>query len=237
MLTNVPPTLSMPPILFANSRQQLSYLFNNPTHWRDKNDVKRLKHLTFFRAEIEHQLTFVGESQFQYLDKLAIGKFDTAAYSATKRFWCTGTVNSNRLTKANQDRDALVKELTNGNGQDAALLKARYQNEAVNQLVENNLTGTKIIQWKGQLVRKVYPIYEVELKPTNPLDFRAEFYVPYKHLFGQRMDTFLFNVLAILVYDCSFFLVLYFDLLKRLVQGFEIAKKVSFEGKSIGFIW
>lgn len=212
---------------------KLSYLFNNPTHWRDKNDVKTVEALDLLRAEIEHQLTFVGESQFQYLDKLAIGKFDTAAYSATKRFLdVLRTVNSNRLTKANQDRDALVKELTNGNGQDAALLKARYQNEAVNQLVENNLTGTKIIQWKGQLVRKVYPIYEVELKPTNPLDFRAEFYVPYKHLFGQRMDTFLFNVLAIWSMTVVFFLVLYFDLLKRLVQGFELRRKYRLKGKA-----
>jgi ABC-type multidrug transport system ATPase subunit len=212
---------------------KLSYLFNNPTRWRDANDAKTTEALALLRTEIQHQLSGVGESQFPYVDRLEIGKFDTTVYAATKRFLdVLRSVSSRRLAQANQDRDKLVAALASqGETGNAAALKLQYQNDAVNRLVENNFEQSKIIQWKGQLVRKAYPIYQSELKPANPLDFRAIFYVPHKHLFGQHIDTFLFNVIAIWSMTIMLFITLYFDLLKKLVLGFELRRKYRIKAK------
>jgi ABC-type multidrug transport system ATPase subunit len=213
---------------------KLSYLFNNPSRWRDRNDAKTVDALNLLRAEISYLLSVEKEAKFPQIDRMEVGKFDTTVYNAADRFVdLLKNVNTRRLSKANHDRDQLIADLANtNNGQDAATLKIRYKNDAVSSLVENKMDAVKIVEWKGKLIRRAYPIYQDELKPANVLDFRAIFYVPHKHLFGQHIDTFVFNVLAIWSMTLVLFITLYFDLLKKAVLGFELRRKYRIKAKT-----
>ncbi|MEQ1588680.1 MAG: hypothetical protein ABL895_22530, partial [Cyclobacteriaceae bacterium] len=83
----------------------------------------------------------------------------------------------------------------------------------------------RIVEWKGELVQKVSPIYFDDHRPAGPLDFRANFYVPTKHFAGMKFDTFYFNIAFIWFISVLFYIALYFQLFKKLVNSFEMYRK------------
>jgi len=206
---------------------KLSYLFNHKSRWRDDNDLAVVNAMDILREGIKHQLISVGEERFPEADSLVVGKFNAATYSKTKVFLdVLKEIHSRRLKTANLERDSLLNRLGHsGSSESAIALKLHYQNEAVNRLVENTLDLTKIIEWKGELVRRFAPIYQQDFNPKNALDFRSGFYVPQKHYLGYYFDTLIFNVTVIWLMTIFLFVTLYFDLLKKLVQGFELRRK------------
>ena len=92
-------------------------------------------------------------------------------------------------------------------------------------MVENSNEVSRIVEWKGRLVQKFYPIYFEDHRPVNLFDFRAIFYAPTKQILGKQFDTFYFNVSVIWLMTFIFFITLYSDLLKKLVHGLETRRK------------
>jgi hypothetical protein len=212
---------------------KLSYLFNNKNKWRDKNDVPNSQALDVLHNELKHQLTIFEKARFAEVEGLAVGKFDTIVYAKTKRFLdALKTIYTKRLIDANLKRDELVNQLASksGGASDAIELKLKFQNDAVNKLVENSLDATKIIEWDGVLIRKFSPIYKDDFRPQNAFDFRSGFYVPKKHFLGRYFETENFNVAVIWFMTVLFLITLYFDLLKKLVLGFELRRKYRAKG-------
>jgi hypothetical protein len=107
----------------------------------------------------------------------------------------------------------------------------QYQNEEVNRWVENRNSLKKIVEWNGRLVQKVDPIYFEDHRPRNPLDFTANFYTPTKHFLGKKYDTLYFNITVIWVFSILLYIALYFNLLKRIVQGFEVRRRYIWRKK------
>jgi ABC transport system ATP-binding/permease protein len=214
---------------------KLSYLYNNPSKWRDKNDLEIIRAMDLLRNELSHQLSIVGRNRLPEVERIAIGKFDTAVYGKVKNFiMVLKALHSRKLKEANHSRDSLVSLLSNqaNDGMNAAELKFKYKNMAVTDLVENSLDATKILEWDGELFRRFSPIYQSDFAPKGPFDFRFGFYVPKKHFLGQYMDTFYFNVAVIWLMTIALFVTLYYDLLKKIVQGFELRRKYKRRGLS-----
>jgi ABC transport system ATP-binding/permease protein len=210
---------------------KLSFLFNNRHKWRDTNDETVAQTFDLLRNEIGHQARYFGKSDLD-VDKLSVGKFDTATYAKTKKFIeVIRKVYSNRLTDSNLRRDGLMNRLS-GTGSGTVDLKLRYQNEAVNRTVENSLDPVKIIEWDGELIRRYAPIYQNDLRPASAIDFQSALYVPTKHFLGAYFDTFYFNVTIIWLMTILFFVTLYFDLLKKLVNSFELRRKYRVKAKN-----
>ena len=216
---------------------QLSYLFNNKSRWRDKNNTQIVHAFDLLKSELSHQVTIIGGDRFPEIDRIEVGKFNDSIYSKAKHFIdILKKVNENRRQEANQARDTIVNQLSDpkNSSLNAAQLKLEFQNEAVNELVEDALNPIKIIEWNSALVRKFQPIYIDEFRPRHALDFRAGFYIPKKHLMGSYVDTFYFNIMAIWFMTTLFFFTLYYDLLKKVVQGFELRRKYSRKAKVFG---
>jgi len=57
--------------------------------------------------------------------------------------------------------------------------------------------------------------------PKNALDYRAHFFAPQKNLFGTPVSTFLFNNLVIWIMTVLLYVMLYFELLRKLVNSFD----------------
>jgi hypothetical protein len=155
---------------------------------------------------------------------LVIGKFDSTTYQNTVQFVkVLKSYYQLRGSNALKDREALVASLTD-TPQKLELFNSnimKYQNEAVTQMVENSNDPVRILEWQGQLIQKIYPVYFDDHRPRNQFDFTANFYNPTKHFLGRHFDTFYFNISIIWFMSLLLYVALYFDLLKRGVQSIE----------------
>lgn len=105
--------------------------------------------------------------------------------------------------------------------------KNQYYNESLADLVKNVSVKTRLLEHNGELIQQINPIF-AEPVPKGPLDYRAQFFAPVKHFLGLRMDTYLFNVLVIWLTTLIFYVTLYFELLRKLINS---SSKVNLPGK------
>ena len=108
-----------------------------------------------------------------------------------------------------------VKQL---GGNDAVVkLKTEFINNKLSDQVLNKIQAKQIIELDGRLIRKFQPIF---MDPTSNMG-RAHFYSPVKILGKYIIETFWFNIIFIWVTSLLLYVVLYFDLLRKVVTYFE----------------
>jgi hypothetical protein len=105
--------------------------------------------------------------------------------------------------------------------------RLRYANQAVTRMVENSTETSRIVEWRGQLIQKVYPIYFDEHRPRSVFDFTSIFFSPVKKFMGVVFDTYYFNIAVIWSMTIFLYIALYFELLKKLVNSVEMWRKYS----------
>lgn len=93
----------------------------------------------------------------------------------------------------------------------------KYTNEALEKFVTNDNSFEYIVEAEGQLIQKSDPIY---LDPYDTYFLRAHFYAPTKRFFGQEWSTFSFNTMIIWAMSLLLIIMLYFDLLRKIIEGF-----------------
>ncbi len=96
-------------------------------------------------------------------------------------------------------------------------LKRKHSNETLEEFVTNKNEFQRIVEYKGELIQKKDPIY---LDPTNKF-VKAHFYAPRKAVFGKYIPTIWVNVGIMWFSTILLYLVLYFRLLKRLLDFLE----------------
>lgn len=202
---------------------RLALVVGERMRWRDTKDTNPVKPaLDVLRNEIAHELQTVGEDKLPDVNKLMIGKFDSTVYQKTSHFLSVlKKYYSNRLTSASDAKENLIMKLTETPEAQVAYetMKLSYQNESVTSMVENSNDVTRIVEWRGELVQKIYPIYFNDHRPKHSWNFRGNFYIPTKHFLGKTYDTFYFNVSMIWAMTLILYGTLYFDLLKRGVRS------------------
>lgn len=103
-------------------------------------------------------------------------------------------------------------------------------NEAMTQFATNKTDLTKLIEYNGYLIQKSDPIY---LDPYDKGFFDAQFYAPRKKFFGMYVGTFTANVLVIWFMCIILTVTLYYDMLKKLLDGMEkLFGKIKFKKKT-----
>lgn len=105
--------------------------------------------------------------------------------------------------------------------------KNAYYNESLADLVKNISVKDRIIEYNGQLIQQVNPIF-LDPKTDSPLNYRTHFFAPHKNFLGTLVSTYWFDVLVIWVMTVILYVTLYFELLRKLVNSFEkVPGKVS----------
>lgn len=208
---------------------KLSFVLNHRSDWRNQKEGNATKAaLDLLRSEIKNELTYVGEDKLPNVDRLAPGKFDSAVYRNVQKFLVTlRQYYGIRNTKATDAKEKLIMELTQTPEQRAVFeqMRLKYQNESVNRLVENSSDLVRIVEWRGELVQKIYPIYFEDHRPAHHFDFRENFYVPQKHFMDRKFDTLYFNIAIIWLMTIILYITLYFEVLKRLVHSLVMRRK------------
>jgi ABC transport system ATP-binding/permease protein len=214
--------------LIPELESKLAYCMNNRSQWRNRNHQGVNNALTILQREIGHELALVGPENFRLIDKIVLGKFDSATAASTSRFLAGLKAYYNRkIQKAKTDRDALIDSLTNTPEKEAAFeeMRIRYVNKAVSDAVRNITSPERIVEYDGNLIQKIYPIYNLQHKPRHYFDFAANLYQPTKHFGRSHIDTFIFNIMMIWFMTILLFVTLYFDLLKKLIKALEYNRK------------
>lgn len=121
--------------------------------------------------------------------------------------------------KASNEKDLLIsnQQQTDQSREAFLKLKRSYYNESLSDLVRNSGEVDRIIEYNGNLIQKVDPIY---LYSDSKL-VRSHFYAPAKQFFGIFISTFWINILVIWISSIMLYLILYYRLLKRVLDFLE----------------
>jgi hypothetical protein len=207
---------------------KLSYCLNNKALWRSANATEMTNTLEILRNEIKNELKFIGDEKFPQVDRLAIGTVDSALLMRTGDFLDQlKTYYGNRGGNASREREALIAKMTStpAGADDYDARRNRYVNKTVKEWVEKTTSVERIVEDKGRLVQRVYPIYLDEHKPSHWFDFSANLYQPTKHLVGRNIDTLYFNIAVMWCMTAFMFVTLYLDALRRLIKRLEATRR------------
>jgi hypothetical protein len=199
---------------------RLQYCMNNLTATRPEVREKMQRTLQLIKSSLEGELEITNQ-KLEALNKLSPDAFDADTYDeissfleSLKRFYV------NRYNSVDKEKEKKIFELTNTPEKQAAFNEFRdsYHNEAVTELVKNLSETHRIVERDGKLIQKIYPIYK-DPDPDHVIDFDAQFYMPSKHFLNRNIDTFFFNTGVIWSMTIVLSLALYFDVLRRIIDG------------------
>lgn len=200
---------------------KLQYCLNN---FRSTDPTIRetvARDLNLVKTEVMNALEDTRQSVSAAVN-LELGKFDSLTYNEVtsylenlKKFYVK------RYNAADQEREKRIFKLTETPEKEALYNKFRetYHNEAITELVKNLTETHRIIEKDGRLIQKIYPIYK-DPDPAHAIDFDAQFYMPAKHFLSEDIDTFYFNTGVIWSMTIVMAIALYFDVLRRIIDGF-----------------
>ncbi|MFO7656662.1 MAG: ATP-binding cassette domain-containing protein [Bacteroidales bacterium] len=163
---------------------------------------------------------FTGVKPGAFTDSLTFELFNELVYEKLSGYLNkTESVALAINRKATAEKDRVFEEIkANAGGIEGFVaLKKQYYNSKVASLVLNEDEFLEFTRSGDELVRRKDYIYTY---PESPIG-RAHYYAPGKKLGMLCIDTFWFNILIILLAMLLLYLVLYFNLLHKLINYFE----------------
>ena len=115
-----------------------------------------------------------------------------------------------QITPQTGRRFCLTKLQSAGN-KEFLKLRDDYGNESLEEFVTNKNETKKTIDFKGEIIQKLDPIY---MDPKYNF-IKAHFYAPVKHIFGKDFDTYTVNVIVLWIMTIWLYFILYFRLLEE----------------------
>ncbi len=95
--------------------------------------------------------------------------------------------------------------------------KDDYHNESVEDRVRKVFEKNKMVEFRYELVQQTDPIY-LDPYPSGWFSFRSHFFAPRKYIAGRYIDTFWFNIGFIWFLSLLFYIILYYNLLYKLIH-------------------
>ncbi len=187
---------------------------------KESEDRNNRWRLDILRTEVD-RLGRRPEVQFVFpVEKLNVDTFSSQVAEEAKQYLdYVLSVMEEKLQEASNERDRVYEALVDKMGSREAVLELRNQNHnrALADLLLNRNMINKIEITRNRLIRKKDPIYMIPESRTG----RAHLYAPVKRLGDKQNDTFWFNIIFIWITFLILYVILYFDLLKMLVNYFE----------------
>ena len=125
-----------------------------------------------------------------------------------------------RYTSVNRTKHKYIDELMEEKKEVYFRLLNRYHNESVADNVKKIYEKNPLVESEGRLYQQIDPIY------LYPETTRAHFYAPVKLVGGKFFDTYWFNMAVIWIISLLMYIILYFDLLHRLIDAPLFKKRI-----------
>jgi hypothetical protein len=205
-------------------KSKLELISNNLKKGERTEDF--INNLTIVRNEIAKEMAFLPKIKFEYLDVLSHERVTPEALTAAQNYVeLLRRYYIDYYNFADNKRNTLIGKLEKEEGNLFMLLRDRHHNESLEEFATNKNETETIIEYKGELIQKMEPIF---LDPKHPF-IKAHFYSPTKQVFGAYIDTYVVNVIVLWVMTLGLYLVLYFRLLKRLLDSGEVLMGKKFK--------
>ena len=201
--------------------KKLDFCITNYQRTEDKNEV--MDALAMIRSEVNKELLIPSNKKLScsFIEKLTFKDFNVNVFDEVGFFLGTlKEVYLNNFKYASKLKDTEIGKLTSDSISRSVYLKTKddYENESLNDLVTNRNTPYRILDLNGEYIQKIDPVY---LDPVDSDFGRAHFFAPRKKVVGIYFDTFWFNISVIWIMSIVFSITLYFDVLKKLINGLE----------------
>ncbi len=181
------------------------------------NDTKSA--LKVIYNEITKEMNIVPGIKFDALDKLNPEDYN---HRVGRKVSIYLDELDNLYSKEGNKADELKQKLINKNLADTTQarifyrLRNNYHNIPVAEIVTKYYETNKILEFRHELIQHFDPIYQDPVI-KNKLDFRSHFFSPEKYFMGKYYDTYWFNVSIIWILTLICYVILYFELLKKLL--------------------
>lgn len=166
--------------------------------------------------------------KIEYLDQLRPDKVTLDIVTATlTNLESIRKVYINYFNNADKLRENLLTELQSKDKDGFYKLMYSQANESLKEFVTNkNESKNTFVVFKNEICQKMEPIF---MDPVSPF-IKAHFYSPVKNLFGTPVDTYIINVIILWIMTIALYFVLYFRLLKKLLDSGEVAMGKKLKG-------
>ena len=202
-------------------QNKVSYCKRNLNNPDKKAQVKQ--NLELLRNELReeqknHSASVVDFSNISelYYDQIDSNTFENLSryLSLLKRYYIK------LYNKANSKKDSKISNMQSGTKKREKFLelKRKHYNEKLADFVKNSNEVNRIIEYEGELIQKIDPIF---LDPENKF-VKAHFYAPRKQVFGYYYDTFWVNFIVIWVMSIILYVILYYRLLRKFLDFLEM---------------
>jgi hypothetical protein len=95
--------------------------------------------------------------------------------------------------------------------------KNEYHNESIEDRVRKIYERNKMVEYRNELIQQIDPVY-LDPYPAGWLSFRSHFFAPRKYFAGHYIDTYWFNTGFIWFLSLLLYIILYYNLLYKLIH-------------------
>jgi ABC-type multidrug transport system ATPase subunit len=207
---------------------------------KKKEEIKEIRKslpekVELLKNEIKKEEEFLPDLKCNCTDKITYKNPDIEYLTSHVKDHYLGTLKKHYRKVYKSKSEELEKILVKLNKSEKAKaefekMKDEYTNNALSDFVTNKNSTTKILVKNGEIINKMSPIH-FDADPKEGF-FGAHFYAPNKYIFGKKLDTLTANVLVIWMMSFVLMITLYFDALKKLLDGMgKLFSKISFKKK------
>ena len=203
-------------IRMENLQQELSYT---------KNAESYQPELELLKNELRKLGKQVPEIPAFDAGSLDVQSFNDSTVLAIRSYFDqVSNLYSQMIGESKTEEDLITKALIKKLGGLEAYTSFRnaYDNKNLSDMLLNRSILTKVEEKDRKLIRKHQPAY---MKPTSRVG-RAHLYAPVKRIGNLEIDSVWYNVIFLWLYSLVLYLVLYFDLLRRLLVYMETLRLI-----------
>lgn len=185
----------------------------------DRENEVFVSDLELLKNEIGKENKRVNEIKFVQLDKLNPKEFNSSVadlldkhIKELKRYY------TDRFTNASNKKEKMINlAISKYSKEKFNHIKDVYLNESISDIVRKVFEKNKILRDGDKLIQNVDPIYQMP-EPVGLLSFRTHFFAPKKYFGGRYFETLWFNVIMVWIFTLMLYIVLYFDLLRKVFK-------------------
>lgn len=208
---------------------ELEALLNNCEEllYTNDNDIAEQKYddLYTLRNELDKESRIVNTGESLDMKLLMPANFDQR--SVNELYEYIDALKEKYITTfnvINSRKNDYIEDIKNKMGKGEFLkLKEDNHNEFLASLVKKENVKNKLIIEKNSIQQIADPIFQDPDTDGNVLvSWRADFYSPAKNFFHLKLDTLYFNLGVIWFFSVLCYIFLYFDVLRRVFNLFEV---------------
>ncbi len=187
-----------------------------------KNDsIKKLvaKNLAILRDNLKAEPYRPGFEKVNIEEDFSVPKYSKVRGMMLEAYFEDYRTHYQKIYNLNVDTIEKKMAFYEKNGVKVNDEKNRFHNESLSDLVKNISVKERLLEYDGKLIQQINPIFQ-EPRPATILDYRTAFFLPEKDLLGLSVSTFVFNTVVIWFMALFFYLALYLEWLRRIVDFF-----------------